>query len=194
MQLRFDFTHLAAASSVVALSVALGGCGSVASTSTPPSPEISATPSSELSTPSRPSPSTDAASPTSPSEKALVTPIPGTTVRFESSTGSIDVTITEDNPATRDLLAMLPLTLEFDDFAGREKIAYPPRALRFAGSPPSSAGAGDLAIYTPWGNIAFFYDGERGAPSPQIVRLGTFDATRTELDVLDQGPVTVQIV
>jgi hypothetical protein len=123
-----------------------------------------------------------------------VNPIPGTTVRFASSAGSVDVRIDEDNPATRDLLSMLPLTLEFEDFSGREKIAYPPRAIRFVGSPPSSAGTGDLAIYTAWGNLAFFYDGERGAPSAQIVRLGTFDATRTELDVLEEGPVTVDVV
>jgi hypothetical protein len=119
--------------------------------------------------------------------------IPGTTVRFASSAGSVDVTIEEDTPATRDLLSMMPMTLEFEDFAGREKIAYPPRPIRFAGSPPASVGAGDLAIYTPWGNLAFFYEGERGAPSAQIVRLGTFDATRAELEVLEAGPVTVDV-
>jgi hypothetical protein len=122
-----------------------------------------------------------------------VNPIPAT-VRFASSAGSIDVTIDEDTPASRDLLSMLPLTLEFEDFAGREKIAYPPRPIRFAGSPPSSVGAGDLGIYTPWGNLAFFYEGERGAPSAQIARLGTFDATRAELEALEEGPVTVDVV
>jgi len=85
------------------------------------------------------------------------------------------------------------MTLEFEDFSRREKIAYPPRAIRFAGSPAASVGAGDLAIYTPWGNLAFFYEGERGAPSAQIVRLGTFDATRAELEVLEAGPVTVDV-
>ncbi|HEY5979512.1 MAG TPA: cyclophilin-like fold protein [Microlunatus sp.] len=104
------------------------------------------------------------------------------------------MTIDKDTQATRDLLSMLPLTLEFEDFAGREKIAYPPRPIRFAGSPPSSVGSGDLAIYTPWGNLAFFYEGERGAPSAQIARLGTFNATRAELEVLEEGPVTVDVV
>ena len=34
-----------------------------------------------------------------------------------------------DNPVTRDFLSMLPLTLEFEDLAGNEKISYLPRDL-----------------------------------------------------------------
>jgi hypothetical protein len=121
-------------------------------------------------------------------------PITGTIVRFTAPDGFVDVTIDEDTPAARDFLSMLPLSLTFEDFAGREKIAYPPREIRSAGSPPSSAGAGDLAIYTPWGNIAFFYAGERGTPSPDIVHLGRFDASREALAVLQSGAVTVDVL
>lgn len=117
----------------------------------------------------------------------------GTVIRFSAPTGPIDVTIDEDNPAVRDLLSMLPLTLTFEDFAGREKIAYPPREIVVTGAPPSAAGAGDLAIYTPWGNIAFFYEGERGEPSDQIVHLGTFDASGEQLAVLESGEVTITV-
>lgn len=120
--------------------------------------------------------------------------IVGTVIRFAAPGGSIDVTIDEDNPAARDLLSMLPLTLTFEDFAGAEKIAYPPREIQIEGSPPSSAGTGDLAIYTPWGNIAFFYEGQRGAPSGAITHLGTFQASGEDLAVLESGEVTVDIV
>ena len=68
----------------------------------------------------------------------------GTIVRFSSSTTSVDVTIGEDNPAVRDFLSMLPLTITLEEFAGREKIGYPPRELRHGGSPgsdPENAGA-----------------------------------------------------
>jgi hypothetical protein len=118
----------------------------------------------------------------------------GTVLRFSSESGAVDVTIREDNAATRDLLTMVPMTLTFEDFAGREKIAYPPSDIQVAGSPPSSAGAGDLAIYTPWGNLAFFYEGDRGTPSDAIVRIGTFDASSAELAFLEQGPVTVDVL
>lgn len=120
--------------------------------------------------------------------------IVGTIIRFSAPLGSIDVTLDEDNPAVRDLMSMLPLTLTFEDFAGREKIAYPPREIQFAGSPPSTTGAGDVAIYTPWGNIAFFYEGERGAPSDQIVHLGTFDASREQLEMLEGSEISVDVV
>nr|WP_062217825.1 cyclophilin-like fold protein [Streptomyces sp. NBRC 109706] len=63
-----------------------------------------------------------------------------------------------------------------------------------AGAPSSSAGAGDLAIYTPWGNIAFFYEGERGEHSDELVHLGTFDASREQLAALESGDVTVTVV
>lgn len=118
----------------------------------------------------------------------------GTTIRFTAPEGAIDVTLDEDNPAVRDLLTMLPMTLEFEDFNGVEKIAYPPRDIRTAGSRPSSTGAGDLAIYVPWGNLAFFYAGERGAPSADIVHLGVFDATPDQLQALESGDVTVAVV
>ena len=118
----------------------------------------------------------------------------GTVVRFTAPRGSVDMTIDEDNPAVRDLLSMLPMTLTFEDFAGQEKIAYPPRDVQFAGSAPSAAGAGDVAVYTPWGDIAFFYAGGRGAPSEQIVHLGRFDASLEQLELLEEGEVTVDIV
>ncbi|WP_170963554.1 cyclophilin-like fold protein [Cellulosimicrobium cellulans] len=119
----------------------------------------------------------------------------GTVIRFTTASGgTIDVTLDEDNPAVRDLLSMLPLTLTFEDFNGLEKIAYPPRDIQTAGSPPSSSGSGDLAIYVPWGNIAFFYAGERGEPSADIVHLGVFDASGEQLEALEHGEVTVTVL
>lgn len=116
----------------------------------------------------------------------------GTITRFTAASGdTVDVTVDQDNLAVRDLLSMLPLALDFDDFAGKEKIAYPPRAIHAAGSPSSRAGAGDLAIYVPWGNLALFHAGERGKASTAIVRSGVFDATGEQLDALKHGDVTV---
>ncbi|MEU6643523.1 cyclophilin-like fold protein [Saccharomonospora sp. NPDC046836] len=141
---------------------------------------------------SAPAPTSD---PTPTEGASMDTVIIGTVIRFTAASGGmIDVTIDEDNPAVRDLLTMLPLTLSFEDFAGNEKIAYPLRDIRTAGSPPSSAGTGDLAIYVPWGNIAFFYSGERGTPSADIVHLGVFDASSEQLEALEEGDVTVAIV
>lgn len=65
-----------------------------------------------------------------------------------------------DNPASRDFLTLLPLTLAFEDFASTEKIARNlPRPLNTRNSPtPMNADAnGDFTYYAPWGNLAIFY-------------------------------------
>ncbi|GEA79682.1 cyclophilin-like fold protein [Cellulomonas uda] len=121
-------------------------------------------------------------------------PSSSTVVRLSSTAGHIDVTLDPSSTAGQDLLSMLPISLTFEDFAGREKIAYPPRTIDVTGEPASSAGAGDLAIYVPWGNLALFYEGERGTPTGDLVRLGHFDATERQLAVLEAGPVTVDVV
>ncbi len=63
-----------------------------------------------------------------------------------------------DNPSSRDLLAQLPLTLNFKDYAGVEKIAYPSKPIT---TKDAASGAdpklGDLALYSPWGNLVIYY-------------------------------------
>jgi hypothetical protein len=63
-----------------------------------------------------------------------------------------------DNPTSRNFLALLPLTVTLEDYAGTEKIARLPERLSTqdapAGSDPS---VGDFTYYSPWGNIAIFY-------------------------------------
>lgn len=54
------------------------------------------------------------------------------------------------------LEAMLPLELEFEDFAGSEKIAYTSDRIDVAGGGYSPK-AGDLCMYIPWGNLCLFY-------------------------------------
>jgi hypothetical protein len=116
----------------------------------------------------------------------------GTVVRFSVGSASVDVVIGEDNPATRDFLSMLPLTLTLEEFNGREKIAYLPRELNHDGSPGSDPEDGDLIYYTPWGNLGFYYNASGIGYSDQTIHLGTYEATREELDVFDGQEVTVE--
>ncbi|WP_245679167.1 cyclophilin-like fold protein [Actinomadura hibisca] len=63
-----------------------------------------------------------------------------------------------DSATARDLAALLPLTLDLEDFHQTERIAYPPRKLDTSGAPDAAEPkAGDLAYYAPWGNLALFY-------------------------------------
>lgn len=63
-----------------------------------------------------------------------------------------------DNPTSRDLLAQLPLTITFEDYVGLEKIGYPPKTLTTEGAPSGAdPKLGDLALYSPWGNLVIYY-------------------------------------
>lgn len=118
----------------------------------------------------------------------------GTVVRFTSDRTSVDVTIGEDSPAVRDFLSMLPLEIPFDEFSGREKIAYLPRQLNYAGSPGSDPENGDLIYFTSWGNLGFYYNADGIGYSDATLHLGTYNATEEQLSLLEGGSVTIDIV
>lgn len=80
----------------------------------------------------------------------------------------------EDNPATRDFYAKLPLTLEFSDYVGKEKISNAlPKPLNTSGLNGYDPQVGDLFYFAPWGNLGIFY-----AKQPfhsGLVRFGSVD-------------------
>jgi hypothetical protein len=115
------------------------------------------------------------------------------TVRFTGNGVSVDVTLA-DNPAARDFAAMLPLTVALEEFNGREKIAYLPRALTTEGTPGSDPEDGDLIYYIPWGNLGFYYDTTGVGYSDQTLNLGTYTATVEQLTQLQGESVTVEVV
>ncbi|MBR9757813.1 MAG: hypothetical protein GYB39_07000 [Algicola sp.] len=63
-----------------------------------------------------------------------------------------------DNSTSRDFVAMLPLTVEMDDYANTEKIFYPSKKLSTKDAPKGfKPSEGDITLFAPWGNIALFY-------------------------------------
>ncbi|MEV0952050.1 cyclophilin-like fold protein [Promicromonospora sp. NPDC050249] len=159
--------------SVIAVTL-LAACGDTAAPGSP-----------TTSPPTSPSPST---SPTDPAR------VEGTVVRFTGGGASVDVTIGADTPTTRDFLSLLPLTMELEELNGREKIGYPPRELKADGTPGSDPENGDLIYFTPWGNIGFYYNADGIEYSDQTLHLGTYEASRDQLDQLASDEVTVEVV
>lgn len=95
-----------------------------------------------------------------------------------------------DGPAARDLASLLPITLTFRDFHGTEKIADLPKRLSTTGEPEgTSASAGDLTYYAPWGNLALFYR-DHGYASG-LVALGSLDGDPSVLAGLTDGQQAV---
>jgi hypothetical protein len=95
-----------------------------------------------------------------------------------------------DHETSRDFASLLPPTLTVKDYADTEKIGDLPRKLTTAGAPPGSEpSAGDLAYYSPCGNLAVFlkdFEYSRG-----LVPLGRLDSGVDALDL--PGPLRVTI-
>lgn len=68
-----------------------------------------------------------------------------------------------DSPAAKSLLAQLPLTLEVEPYSFNEQTFYPPEKLDTTDTPAiTSAQAGTLAYFAPWGDVVMFYEGFSG--------------------------------
>ena len=77
-----------------------------------------------------------------------------------------------DTATARDFASLLPLTLTLNDYAATEKIGDLPRRLSTEGAPlGSDPSVGDIAYYSPWGNLALFY-GDSRATRAELVKLG----------------------
>ena len=108
-------------------------------------------------------------------------------IRLEDS----ELTATlNDSKAAQDFLALLPLTITLEDYAGTEKIYYLPEQLSTQGSPAGSdPSIGDITYYAPWGNLAIFYRDFRY--SNGLVVLGKIDGGMEAFS--GSGPVNVTI-
>ncbi|MFD7025240.1 cyclophilin-like fold protein [Promicromonospora sukumoe] len=118
----------------------------------------------------------------------------GTVIRFRNKHTSIDVRVDQDNPTIRSLISQLPLhELMFVDNNGLEKLARLPETLDVAGSPPSGIRPGDLICFTPWNSIAFWYDPAGYPPREELVHLGRFNATTSQLEQIADAPVVAHL-
>lgn len=102
-------------------------------------------------------------------------------LKFEGHEAVVEL---NDNPATRDLVSMLPLTVKFSDDNAFEKIAFLPRKLSTGSAPfglkPS---VGDFALYVPWGNLVVYYRSFQS--SGDLVHLGRFTSGIEQLAAME---------
>jgi hypothetical protein len=115
---------------------------------------------------------------------------PQAKVRFSIDAVAVTATL-DDSGTTRDLLSLLPLTLDLNDLFGREKSGQLPRKLLEQGPRTFRYEIGDVVYWPPGPHLSVFYrqDG-RTLPQPGMIRLGAVDGG---LDPLS-GPSTVRAV
>lgn len=90
------------------------------------------------------------------------------------------------SPSAESLWAMLPVTVDFQDFNGVERIAYTEKELSAEGAPEScTPDAGTLALYAPWGNLSVFYKPFR--ESRGLVPLGRFVEGADKISTLGEA-------
>lgn len=88
-------------------------------------------------------------------------------IEFDNQKALIEL---EENATSRAFVAMLPLELEWSDFANKEKITYLPHKLQTKGDSSYIPQIGDFFCYAPWGNIGIFY--EKQPPNSGLLFLG----------------------
>jgi hypothetical protein len=96
-----------------------------------------------------------------------------------------------DNATSRDFVSLLPISLTLEDYAATEKISDLPRRLSTEGAPAGSdPSIGDIAYYSPWGNLAIFYKDFRY--SSELIKLGKIDSGVEALNVRGSAKVTIE--
>ena len=156
-------------------------------------------PTVALPTTAPPTPTAAVAMPTNTAPPAPPTVAPPTETPSDEAEGvKIGITLGDqvitatlaDSRAAQDFMALLPLTLTLEDYAGTEKISDLPKGLSTDGAPSGSDPAvGDIAYYAPWGNLAIYY--RDFGYSSGLVILGRLDS---DVDALSApGPLQVTI-
>lgn len=91
-----------------------------------------------------------------------------------------------DNPVADQVVDLLPLEAEFDDFHDQEKLARLPRALDVSGVPRADEPRpGEIGYYAPSSSLVLYY----ASPGrwPGLVRIGRFDHPLDQLRALPDG-------
>ncbi|UOO42843.1 hypothetical protein I0292_09475 [Priestia megaterium] len=90
-----------------------------------------------------------------------------------------------DNPASKDFLAQLPLTVTFEDYIGKEKISILQKRLSIDDVQAEDLSKkGDFAYYAPWGNVAIFYKDFEDATNDLII-LGQIESGKENFENVD---------
>lgn len=126
-----------------------------------------------------------------PAEVSVKKDVSGQFVQITMEDGSSVIFELNDSPAATSLYNQLPLSIELEDYAGSEKIFYPPEELDTSNSPIAQGPAGTLAYYAPWGDVAIFYSECNG--STGLYELGEA-ISNTELIPIMSGKAKIEAV
>lgn len=80
------------------------------------------------------------------------------TMKIKVSDGTNTITYQlNDSPPARSLYGMLPLDADVGNYGSNEKIFYPEQTIDTTDGIEGGGDAGDLALFSPWGNVVMYY-------------------------------------
>lgn len=117
----------------------------------------------------------------------------GTKIKFSWDEKEIIVCLI-DNEAAENLTAMLPMSLTFEDYRGRQKTGVITGGLDIGNSPSEcDCFVGDMNYYEPWDMLTFFY--KDFGYAPDLTPLGKIESGTEYLEEIDLGSiVTVDLL
>lgn len=111
-------------------------------------------------------------------------------IKLTADGNEIIIKLNNSNTANS-LVKLLPLTLNFEDYNGTEKISYLTNHLDTSDAPAGiTPTIGDVTLYSPWGNLALFYQDFRY--SSGLVPIGKIEQGLEYLATLS-GQVTMAL-
>ena len=138
--------------------------------------------------------STASSESTEPSSEAATEPVEMTSAerKIKMAVDGQEISIVlYDTPTANALYEALPMEMNFSDYNGTEKIAYPPDTLPTEGEPDGcDPDVGDLCLYAPWGNLCIFYQDFRYSQS--LIKLGHVESGMDILSCIS-GEFTVTL-
>lgn len=110
-------------------------------------------------------------------------------IRFTDGTNEVIVLLNDSKPS-ESLVAQLPFTFDFEDYAHNEKNGTVPEKLTTDKNFEAECPKGSLGYFAPWGNLCLFFEVAPAYPGQYV--LGTVEGNPDDIKKLG-NKVTVEI-
>ena len=88
-------------------------------------------------------------------------------------------------------VGVLPMDVEVENYGSNEKIFYPEKKIATKGGKEGSGKAGDLALFSPWGNVVMYYGDFSSYPG--LYHLGEAESGSDKVKKLS-GKLHIEVV
>ena len=110
-------------------------------------------------------------------------------IRIADATHAVTYQL-DGSSTARSLYEQLPLSVEVGNYSSNEKVFTPTKELDTSKVTNSSGSVGDMAYFSPWGNVALYFDHDAG-PYQGLYAMGNVTSGQDQISQLS-GTVTIE--